>query len=49
MIQAAIVWVVRPPMGPALWLGWELPQALLDAWGVIPSVQLLQNSLSSGA
>ena len=36
-------------MGPALWRGWELPQALLDAWGVIPSVQPLQNSLISGA
>ena len=49
MIPAAIVWVVRRPMGPVPWRGWEPLLALLDAWGATPSVQPLQNSLRSEA
>ena len=39
--------VVRRPMGPVRWRGWEPLLALLDAWGATPSVQPLQNSLRS--
>ena len=46
---AAIVWVVRRPMGLVPWRGWERLLALLDAWAATPSVQPLQNSLSSEA